>query len=558
MKKLIILFLILGLPLVSFAVTQIQLRHDTAANWTSANPVLASGEKGIETDTGKEKNGNGSTAWNSLAYMGIGATIDDTKGNGDTTFVWSADKVFDQLALKAPLASPTFTGHPTVEGVTSTGATGTGKFVFDTAPTFSGTVTAGLFASSAGDGGYYTRMANTAAPTYASPSIGDFAYNIATGRFPVYNGTNWTTESLATTTGSLTNGYCVEINSSGKFVQSSGPCTTGGSMTWPSTSGIPYWTSGTAWGGAYNSTTRIPANFITDPLNQNTTGSAASLTTARTIYGNSFNGTANLTQIIASTYGGTGNGFTKFTGPTTSEKTFTLPDASATVLTDNAVVTGAQGGTGVANTGKTITLGGNLTTTGAYNTSFTQQGSYTITLPNSTSSLAILGANTFTGTQALGSNNLTMTGSIAATGARVTKGWFTDIESTNAPTVGGVSVLTKSQTFTKCSVIKGATTADDYPIEKFPYAITITGIRVYAIGGTNVVGGLDECTGTNGACSSVTAVDSDITGTAGSSVADDGSLTNGGIAANNWIQWHTTSVSGTNTSLSVCFNYTID
>lgn len=30
---------------------------------------------------------------------------------------------------------PTITGHPTIEGVTSTGATGTGKFVFDTAPT---------------------------------------------------------------------------------------------------------------------------------------------------------------------------------------------------------------------------------------------------------------------------------------------------------------------------------------------------------------------------------------------------------------------------------------
>ena len=30
---------------------------------------------------------------------------------------------------------PTITGHPTVEGITSTGATGTGKFVFDTAPT---------------------------------------------------------------------------------------------------------------------------------------------------------------------------------------------------------------------------------------------------------------------------------------------------------------------------------------------------------------------------------------------------------------------------------------
>lgn len=31
----------------------IQLRRDTAANWTNANPVLADGELGFETDTKK-------------------------------------------------------------------------------------------------------------------------------------------------------------------------------------------------------------------------------------------------------------------------------------------------------------------------------------------------------------------------------------------------------------------------------------------------------------------------------------------------------------------------
>lgn len=40
----------------------------------------------------------------------------------------------------------------------------------------------------------------------------------------------------------------------------------------------------------------------------------------------------------------------------------------------------------------------------------------------------------------LAANNITMTGSIAVTGSRVTKGWFTDIEVTNMPTVGGVSI----------------------------------------------------------------------------------------------------------------------
>ena len=47
----------------------IQIRNDTAANWTSANPILAKGEVGIETDTGKAKYGDGVTAWNSLVYF---------------------------------------------------------------------------------------------------------------------------------------------------------------------------------------------------------------------------------------------------------------------------------------------------------------------------------------------------------------------------------------------------------------------------------------------------------------------------------------------------------
>ena len=53
-------------------VTQIQSRRGTASQWTSANPTLAAGEWGYETDTGKVKIGNGSSAWNSLGYTGAG------------------------------------------------------------------------------------------------------------------------------------------------------------------------------------------------------------------------------------------------------------------------------------------------------------------------------------------------------------------------------------------------------------------------------------------------------------------------------------------------------
>ena len=48
--------------------TKIQLRRDAAADWTSANPTLAAGEFGYESDTTKFKIGDGATAWNSLAY----------------------------------------------------------------------------------------------------------------------------------------------------------------------------------------------------------------------------------------------------------------------------------------------------------------------------------------------------------------------------------------------------------------------------------------------------------------------------------------------------------
>jgi hypothetical protein len=78
----------------------------------------------------------------------------------------------------------------------------------------------------------------------------------------------------------------------------------------------------------------------------NISGGAAFLSSARSIYGNSFDGRTSLNQIISSSFGGTGNGFTKFSGPSSSEKTFTLPNSNATILTSASPVTVGQGGTG--------------------------------------------------------------------------------------------------------------------------------------------------------------------------------------------------------------------
>src|SRR5690554_2567634 len=58
----------------------IALRRGTASAWTSANPILASGEQGFETDTNKLKIGDGSTVWNSLDYIAGDATVSSVNG----------------------------------------------------------------------------------------------------------------------------------------------------------------------------------------------------------------------------------------------------------------------------------------------------------------------------------------------------------------------------------------------------------------------------------------------------------------------------------------------
>ena len=54
--------------------TQIKLRRDTSANFTSANPILGNGEPAYETDTKKLKIGDGTTAYTQLEYFSAGGS----------------------------------------------------------------------------------------------------------------------------------------------------------------------------------------------------------------------------------------------------------------------------------------------------------------------------------------------------------------------------------------------------------------------------------------------------------------------------------------------------
>lgn len=122
------------------AFARYQFRRDTAANWTSANPVLFAGELGYETDTQKFKLGNGTTAWNSLPYGGIkgdtGATgaagVSPTVMVGATTVVTPVTNPSVTDADAGPNADLRFSlprARNVTAGTTTTGAAGTSASV---------------------------------------------------------------------------------------------------------------------------------------------------------------------------------------------------------------------------------------------------------------------------------------------------------------------------------------------------------------------------------------------------------------------------------------------
>ena len=71
---------------------QLQLRRGSASQWTAANTLLAQGELGLETDTGKLKIGDGSTVWTSLAYYTAGsAAVTSVNGQTGTVVLTASD-----------------------------------------------------------------------------------------------------------------------------------------------------------------------------------------------------------------------------------------------------------------------------------------------------------------------------------------------------------------------------------------------------------------------------------------------------------------------------------
>jgi hypothetical protein len=281
--------------------TKIQLRRDTAANWTSTNPTLAAGEIGFDTTNNKFKIGDGSTAWSSLLYQTDASLLSgaaslttlttsgnvtvggDLTVNGTTTSINSSTIQVDDKNIE--LAS--------VAAVT--GRTGT---LTTSSTTVTGTNTAGLLA-----GQTITKTAGTGTLT-------------GTTIVSIINATAFTLDNAAASGGTLTFDTSGSTNATANGAGLTVLATTGGNKTWQWQSASAAWTSSEdidlATGKVYeiNSTTVLSSTQVLGYSIASANG--ASTIVARDASGNfsagtitaSLTGTASLASNLT---GGTAN-----------------------------------------------------------------------------------------------------------------------------------------------------------------------------------------------------------------------------------------------------------
>ena len=137
----------------------------------------------------------------------------------------------------------------------------------------------------------------------------------------------------------------------------------------------------------------------------------------------------------------------------------------------------------------------------------------------------------------------------------VTEFIFANGNLTKSGTKMTVADQTTAATNSKSFIITSPTSAADGAVWRTPQALTITAVHLLCVGGTNIIGHLDEMDADGGGAAGVDGA-TDITST-GTNANDDGSLSNASIDANDYIGWHTTSVSGSVTKAIITFEFTV-
>ena len=148
---------------------QIQLRGGTASQWSATNPVLASREMGVETDTLKVKVGDGTQTWSALPYMqqlGAQYGLFDKADPASVAFTKTAAGTAQVKAGTRVDVAGTLVSFATATSITMPTLTaGTDYYVYCT--------TAGALSAVAASGAWPTPVAS---PPANSRLIGGFHY----------------------------------------------------------------------------------------------------------------------------------------------------------------------------------------------------------------------------------------------------------------------------------------------------------------------------------------------------------------------------------------------
>lgn len=303
---------------------QIQLRRGTAAQWTSANPTLAAGEVGFETDTNKEKIGDGTTAWNSLAYFGGSATpagsSTQVQYNSSGSFAGSANLTFDGSTLTTTGVNKTIAAA-TQDAVQLQGrAGGTGSFAATITPT---TLTASRTLTIPDANG--TILQSGTAVTVAQGGTGLTAGT--SGGIPYFSGTSTVASSAALTQYGVVYGGGV-----GNTPVSTNAGTTG-QFLGANTSGAPTWQTPSGGSGAV---VQVKQTIISGKNSTTTTGAFETLASATP-----FTPTSASNKVLVFVNGQIGN--SGATGQADFQIARTIGGTTTSIITTNNIVSGQEG-----------------------------------------------------------------------------------------------------------------------------------------------------------------------------------------------------------------------